>query len=188
MAVRPHPPRPRPGSTCAAALAAAALSALAAAALATTLAGCGSGRAATPAGHRATDGGLGGRSSAAAVSTPRPASHCRRSPASVPARPVLTLRNGSNGGVFCAWTGQRVLVYLTGSAQRRWAAVRSDSAALAPAASGQMMLRLGVTGAAFAAARPGIAHLMSARAACAHGPAHCDSRRRFRVTVVVLAR
>lgn len=180
MAVRPHPPRPRPGSATAAALAAAALAA--------TLAGCASGRAARPAGHGAAGGGLGGSTSAAQVSTPRPASSCRRSPASVPVPTVLTLRNGSNRGVFCVRTGQRVFVYLTGSPQRRWAAVRSDSAALAPAASGEMMLRLGVTGAAFAAARPGIAHLMSARAACANDPVHCDARARFRVTVVVLAR
>lgn len=179
MAVRPDPPRPRPGSTAAAGLAAT---------LAATLADCASGLAAMPTGHSAADGGLGGSTSASQLSTPRPAGSCRRSPASVSAPPVLALRNDSNGGVICVWTGQRVLVYLTGSPQRRWAAVRSDSPALAPAASGEMMLRLGVTGAAFAAARPGIAHLVSARATCANGPVRCDALARFRVTVVVLAR
>lgn len=182
MAGRSHPPRPWPGSTAAAVLAAAALAAVAA------VAGCASGPRARPGGQGAAGGGLDGSTSAAPVSRLRPAGGCRRSPASVRAPRIVILRNASNGGVLCLRPGQRVLVFLTGSPQRRWAAVRSDSAALAPAASGEMMLRLGVTGAAFAAARPGIAHLTSARATCANGAVRCDARARFRVTVVVLAR
>jgi hypothetical protein len=170
MLARPTAARPLSRATAGAGLAAAVLAAAG---------GCGS-PAAPPS--------AGGGTPAAAASTAPAASSCRHRPAARPAPAPLTLHNGSNGGTFCVRAGQRVLVYLDGSAEHRWAAVRSDSAALTPAASGQLMLRLGVTGASFAAAHAGVAHLASSRAACVKSPVRCDALLRFRVTVVVLAR
>jgi hypothetical protein len=171
MLARPVAARPLSRATAGAGLAAVVLA---------VAAGCGS-----PA---ATPSSPGGGPAAGSASTAPAASRCRHRPAPRPAPATLTLHNGSNGETFCVRPGQRVLVYLDGSAEHRWSAVRSDSAALTPAPSGELMLRLGVTGASFAAARTGVAHLSSARAACIKSPVRCDALLRFRVTVVVLAR
>jgi hypothetical protein len=66
-----------------------------------------------------------------------------------------------------------------------WSAIRSDSKALVRVSYGDLMLRVGETGASFAAAQRGIAHLSSARPVCAAGPVHCDALMAFQVTVMV---
>jgi hypothetical protein len=81
--------------------------------------------------------------------------------------------------------GQQVIVYLNGSSAHMWAPIHSDSSDLKPTANGHLMLRLGVTGAAFIAARPGIAHITSARPVCTKGPVRCDAMIAFQVTVVI---
>jgi len=78
-----------------------------------------------------------------------------------------------------------VIVYLNGSPAHMWAPIHSDSSDLKPTANGHLMLRLGVTGAAFIAVRPGIAHITSARPVCTKGPVRCDAMIAFQVTVVI---
>ena len=105
--------------------------------------------------------------------------------AAQPVTGVLTLGNQNNGGTFCVRPGERVMVYLRGTLARQWAPIRSDSGALAPVPSGVLSLPVGVTGAAFLAARPGTAHLTSDRPVCSSGPVRCDALLAFRVTVIV---
>jgi hypothetical protein len=100
---------------------------------------------------------------------------------------TLTLGNRDSGSTFCLRVGQQVMVYLQGSPSRMWAPIRSDSSALRPAPSGRLMLVRGVTGAAFTAARPGIAHITSARPACVGTPVRCDALMAFQVTVDIPA-
>ena len=98
---------------------------------------------------------------------------------------TITLHNSSNGGTFCVSIGQRVLVQLDSKPSRMWSPVRSDSRALVSLAYGDLMQRVGETGAIFAATHPGIAHLSSARPLCTGGPLHCDALMAFQVTVMV---
>jgi hypothetical protein len=159
-----------------------------------TAAGCGS-QAATPL------AGPGPASSSPASQSPSPAPSATLTPGgplvspspggSCASQPVpvsggtITLHNASNGGTFCVSVGQRVLVELDSRPSRMWSPIRSDSRALVPLAYGHLMLRVGETGAFFAAAHPGIAHLSSARAVCTGGPLHCDALMAFQVTVMV---
>jgi hypothetical protein len=117
------------------------------------------------------------------VSAP-PGAGCRNA---VPDSGVLILRNASNGGTYCVAVGQRVTVYLAGSASRRWAPIRSDATALMPAAAGRrpMMLPAGQTGATFIARHPGRVQLGSDRRLCASGPVRCDALAAYQVTIVV---
>jgi len=113
---------------------------------------------------------------------PTAAVTCAKPP---PAGGTLTLGSRDNRSTFCLRVGQRVIVYLQGSAAHMWAPIRSDSSALRPAPSGSLMLMRGVTGAAFTAVRPGIAHVSSARPVCIGGPVRCDAMIAFQVTVVI---
>ncbi len=127
------------------------------------------------------------------TTSPPGTAHCGMRPmpgtggAAQPVTGVLTLGNQDNGGTFCVRPGERVMVYLRGTPGRRWAVIRSDSAALAVVPSGLLSLPVGVTGAAFLAARPGAAHLTSDRPVCSSGPVRCDALLAFRVTVIVVA-
>jgi len=98
---------------------------------------------------------------------------------------TITLHNSSNGGTFCVSMGERVLVQLDSKPSRMWSPIRSDSRALVSLSYGDLMQRVGETGAIFAAAHPGVAHLSSARAVCTGGPLHCDALMAFQVTVMV---
>jgi hypothetical protein len=98
---------------------------------------------------------------------------------------TITLHNSANGGTFCVSMGERVLVQLDSKPSRMWSPIRSDSRALVSLSYGDLMQRVGETGAIFAAARPGTAHLSSARAVCTGGPLHCDALMAFQVTVMV---
>jgi hypothetical protein len=165
-----------------------------------TAAGCGS-QAATP------QAGAGPASPSAASPSPAPrgSSPAAPGPTVTPGGPMIppspggscasqpmprlgatiTLHNSSNGGTFCVSIGQRVLVQLDSTPSRMWSPVRSDSRALVSLAYGDLMQRVGETGAIFAATHPGIAHLSSARPVCAGGPLHCDALLVFQVTVMV---
>ena len=116
--------------------------------------------------------------------SPSPGGRCAGQPVPGPGA-TITLHNSSNGGTFCVSIGQRVLVQLDSKPSRMWSPVRSDSRALVSLAYGDLMQRVGETGAIFAAAHPGIAHLSSARPVCAGGPLHCDALLVFQVTVMV---
>ncbi|MFI5063452.1 MAG: hypothetical protein ACHP9Z_05680 [Streptosporangiales bacterium] len=130
---------------------------------------------------------------ASGATSPPGTAHCGMRPmpgtggTAQPVTGVLTLGNQNNGGTFCVRPGERVMVYLRGTPGQRWAAIRSDSAALVAVASGLLSLPVGVTGAAFLAARPGTAHLTSDRPVCSSGPVRCDALLAFRVTVIVAA-
>jgi hypothetical protein len=91
-------------------------------------------------------------------------------------------------------------VILRGTAGDQWTAIRSSSAVLAPRADPRMTLQRWVTGAAFEAARPGVAAISSARHPCrilapadpgsttsatTAPPMHCGAIMAFRVTIEV---
>ncbi|MGP8001893.1 MAG: hypothetical protein ACLPKI_31895 [Streptosporangiaceae bacterium] len=169
-------------------------------ALASGLAGCGSqasgpqaGRPGTPSAAPTGSVNPGGPDSPAPsasppAATPSPGGTCHTHVVPLPAGAtiVLTLRNSSNGGTFCVREGQRVDVYLTGTSGRRWAPVRSDSTVLVPMTYGHLTPSVGMTTAFFAAVRPGVAHLSSARPVCAAKPVGCDSLIAFRATLIVI--
>lgn len=182
-------------------LAAVALAGVLATGLAGVLAGCGSrvsGAPVTPSGQPSGSVNPGGpvstappggtpAPSAGSPSSPAPSLACRpRIPASALGSTVLTLRNSSNGGTFCVQAGQRVDVYLTGTAGKKWTIIRSDSPALVPVAYGHLTLPVGVTGGVFAARHTGVAHLSSDRQACASKPISCHALAAFRATVIIV--
>lgn len=162
-----------------------------------TAAGCGSSAASPPAGtgpaspspaSQRPSAASPGPSASATITpggplvSPTPGGSCH----SVPSPgATITLHNSSNGGTFCVSIGQRVLVRLDSKPSRMWSPIRSDSRALVPLGYGHLMLRVGETGAYFAAVQPGIAHLSSARPLCASGPVHCGALMAFQVTVMV---
>src|ERR1035438_1714078 len=116
---------------------------------------------------------------------PTAAGPCGGSAKPVPPGGTLTLGSRDNGSTFCLRVGQQVIVYLQGSPAHMWAPIRSDSGALRPAPNGSLMLMRGVTGAAFTAARPGTAHISSARPVCIGRSVRCDAMIAFHVTVVI---
>ena len=154
--------------------------------MALATAACGSQAASTTAGSGSPSSrpaSTGPASSNAASPTANGA--CSGSVQPVPPGSTLTLGSRDNRATFCIRVGQLVIVYLNGSPAHMWAPIHSDSSDLKPTANGHLMLRLGVTGAAFIAARPGIAHITSARPVCTKGPVRCDAMIAFQVTVVI---
>jgi hypothetical protein len=147
---------------------------------ASTTAGSGSPSARPPSSSPASSGPA---SSNAASPTANGA--CGGGVTSVPPGSALTLGSRDNRATFCVRVGRQVIVYLNGSPADMWAPIHSDSSALKPTANGHLMLRLGVTGAAFIAARPGTAHITSARPVCTKGHVRCDAMLAFQVTVVI---
>lgn len=117
--------------------------------------------------------------------SPTASGACGSGVTSAPPGSPLTLGSRDNRATFCVRVGQLVIVYLNGSPAHMWGPIHSDSSDLKPTANGHLMLRLGVTGAAFIAARPGIAHITSARPVCTKGPVRCDAMIAFQVTVVI---
>ena len=83
---------------------------------------------------------------------------------------VITLTNADNGRSVCVRRGTAVQVYLRGAQASRWSAIHASSAVLQPRANGHMLLAVGVTGASFAAARPGTASITSIRMVCPTPP------------------
>ena len=99
---------------------------------------------------------------------------------------TLTIDNADNGTVVCVPVGAHVIVFLSGTQARKWTPIRSDSGALRSQPSGVLALRIGVTGAFFAAAHHGIARITSTRPGCQQGAsAGCGTSLVFHVTVVV---
>lgn len=139
--------------------------------------------------------GTGGSSGSPAASTAAPAAAAcgAASPTSPPGR-VLTLGAGDTGRSFCVKPGTGVLVYLRGTPELKWAALRSSSDSLVLRANGHLALALGVTGGYFVAAQPGVAAITSSRSSC-HPAASaspsagkgtmCGITETFRVTVRV---
>lgn len=118
------------------------------------------------------------------LASPTTGTTCAGHPASGPVT-ALTLNNSSNGGIFCISLGQRVIVQLHSKPSRMWSPIKSDTKALVRVSYGNLMLRVGETGASFAAQQPGIAHLSSARLICPSRPVHCGALMAFQVTVMV---
>jgi hypothetical protein len=118
------------------------------------------------------------------LATPTTGGSCASHPAPEPVT-AITLNNSSNGDTFCISIGQRVMVQLNSKPSRMWSPIKSDSKALIRVSYGHLMLRVGETGASFAALQRGIAHLSSARPVCTSGPVHCDALIAFQVTIMV---
>ena len=127
---------------------------------------------------------------AASRSSPAAAAACG---AAVPrAGSTVTVTLGDNEKSLCVRTGTEVLVFLRGTLRNKWAPIHSSSAALAPKPYGGLMLQVGVTGAAFEAARPGVATITSARNPCGPPTSHppkleCGVIMEYRVTLVMTA-
>lgn len=99
---------------------------------------------------------------------------------------TVTVDNADNGQVACVRVGAHVLVLLSGSATRKWTDIRSDSSTLTAQANGRLALKLGETGAFFAAVRRGVARITSTRPACRpRSSARCLALSEFRLTVRV---
>jgi hypothetical protein len=113
-----------------------------------------------------------------------PAPRCT-APAS-PQAVTLTIKNADNGQVRCAGIGEHVLVYLSGTPAHKWGPIHSSSKALTPEANGRLALKVGLTGAFFAATHPGTASITSTRSTCQRGASTgCGTSMVFHVTVVV---
>jgi hypothetical protein len=108
----------------------------------------------------------------------------------------LTIIAADNGRSFCVGRGSDVTVILTAVSGRKWSAVHVSSAALRPRGDATMV-PVGVTVAAYVAAQPGTAIIMSGRPACGPpasprgstpgpGTLECDAILAFRVTVTVV--
>jgi hypothetical protein len=136
-----------------------------------------------------------GSSSSPAPSTAPPAAACGSATPTAPPNRTLTLSAGDNGRSFCVRPGTGVLVYLKGTPQLKWNALKSSSAAMVPTANGHLALALGVTGGYFVAAHPGVAALTSTRSPCgpqatptgptSSNPRKCGITQTFKVTVRV---
>jgi len=140
---------------------------------------------------------MSGSSGTPAPSTGAPAAAaCGAATPTSPPGHVLTLRAGDTGRSFCVKPGTGVLIYLKGTPELKWAALRSSSAALVPRANGHLALALGVTGGYFVAAQPGVAAITSSRSSCHPGASAspsaghgtmCGITDTFRVTVRVVS-
>ncbi|MBV9380444.1 MAG: hypothetical protein JOY82_16045 [Streptosporangiaceae bacterium] len=139
---------------------------------------CGQQRAGSPAHATAT----------AAPPSSSPAAACGA--AAPQAGRTVTITASDNEKSLCVKTGTEVLVFLRGTLRSKWAPIHSSSAALAPKPYGGLTLQVGVTGAAFEAARPGIATITSARNPCGPAASHsprleCGVIMEYRVTLVI---
>jgi hypothetical protein len=133
--------------------------------------------------------------STAPSTAPPAAAACGSATPTAPPNRTLTLSAGDNGRSFCIRPGIGVLVYLKGTPQLKWDALKSSSAAMAPTANGHLALALGVTGGYFVAAHPGMAAITSTRSPCgpqvtptgptSSNPRKCGITQTFKVTVRV---
>ena len=141
-------------------------------------------------------GPAGGSSSSPVPSTaPPPAAACGSATPTAPPHRTLTLGAADNGRSFCIRPGIGVLIYLKGTPHLKWDALKSSSAAMAPAANGHLALAVGVTGGYFVAAHPGVAAITSTRSPCrpqvtptgptTSNPRKCGITQTFKVTVRV---
>ena len=148
-------------------------------------------------GQQPAGSAMSGSSGSPAPSTGAPAAAaCGAAMPTSPPGHVLTLRAGDTGRSFCVKPGTGVLIYLKGTPELKWAALRTSSAALVPRANGHLALALGVTGGYFVAAQPGVAAITSSRSSCHPGASAspsaghgtmCGITDTFRVTVRVVS-
>jgi hypothetical protein len=146
-------------------------------------------------GQQPAGSAMSGSSGTPASSTGAPAAAaCGAATPTSPPGHVLTLRAGDTGRSFCVKPGTGVLIYLKGTQELKWGALKSSSAALVPRANGHLALALGVTGGYFVAAQPGVAAITSSRSPCHLEPSaspsagnerKCGITESFRVTVRV---
>jgi hypothetical protein len=102
--------------------------------------------------------------------------------------PVVTVTEVDSSRTVALRPGQRLEVFLHGTAQSLWTPPAVQGSALVPAASGKLTLPVGVTGGAFEAARPGSARITSTRKLCPNaGPGQeaCQGIQSFELTVTV---
>lgn len=132
-----------------------------------------------------------------------PAAGC---PGGVPAQ-ALTITLAGNGKTYCVRVGEKLDVYLHGTVASMWLEPLASSSALRPGPDGARSLARGLTGASFAAARPGQVLITSVRPPCQFGIARwkqgglepasplprtyplrsCSPQRRFSTTIIVVS-
>lgn len=78
----------------------------------------------------------------------------------------VTITLADNDKTLCVTTGTAITVLLRGTAGSKWERIKSDSTVLAPRADPRLNVPAGMTGATFAASRPGKAVLSSIRLPC----------------------
>jgi hypothetical protein len=140
--------------------------------------------------------GSGAAAPAPSASPSHPVVACANAaPAAQPSK--LTITAADNGRSFCVTRGTGVVVLLRGTPARKWSPIRASSTVLQPHANGEFTLAIGVTGASFAAVRPGTAIISSGQPACGpsttpkgsspgSGTLECGAILVFRVTVTVV--
>jgi hypothetical protein len=117
---------------------------------------------------------------------------------------VITL--AGNGKTYCVRVGEKLDVYLHGTVASMWLEPLASSNVLRPIPNGARSLVQGLTGASFAAARPGQVLITSVRPPCQFGIAQwkqggiepafplpktyplrsCSPQRRFSTTIIVV--
>jgi hypothetical protein len=122
-----------------------------------------------------------------------------------PAGRALTITLAGNGQAYCLRVGDKLHVYLRGTGSGRWLPPLASGSMVVPAPDPALTLARGVTGASFAAVRPGQVVITSVRPPCriAIPPAKselepasplrktyplrfCAPARRFSVSITVL--
>jgi hypothetical protein len=131
---------------------------IAACLVAVATAGCGAVPATGAGAHPATSPGHTQEPASVPAST-APGSACQS-----PADDTLTL--ASNGKTYCLRVGEHLDVYLRGTVARPWLEPLASSDVLVSVPNGVFSLVAGLTGASFAAARPGQVLITSIRSPC----------------------
>jgi hypothetical protein len=101
---------------------------------------------------------------------------------------TATLQLHDAGSTVCLARNKLVTVYLQAPlGETPWSIPRSSHRqVLAAAPNGALTLPIGVTGAAFHAAKPGVATISAIRSPCTTGaPRRCDAAHRWSARVVV---
>lgn len=75
----------------------------------------------------------------------------------------LTITNADNNKTLCVTTDTIISVFLHGTSSNKWTPIHSNSIAVTARFDPGMTLQVGVTGASFAANRPGTSTITSAR-------------------------
>ena len=96
-----------------------------------------------------------------------------------------TITLAGNGKTYCFRVGQKLDVFLRGTLASMWQEPRVSGNVLVGIPNGALSLVAGLTGASYAAVRPGRAVLTSIRLPCPGGGS-CAPDHRFRAVVIVL--
>ena len=96
-----------------------------------------------------------------------------------------TITLAGNGKTYCFRVGQKLDVFLRGTLARMWQEPQVSGNVLRGVPNGALSLVAGLTGASYAAVRPGRAVLTSIRPPCQDGGS-CATEQSFRAVIIVL--